>query len=44
MFIGFWVYGIQYLNVIELLSHTEVAKLEGVMFDLSYEIIKNIKD
>jgi hypothetical protein len=39
-----WLEPEQYLNVIELLSHTEVAKLEGVMFDLSYEIIKNIKD
>lgn len=38
-----WLEPEQYLNVIELLSHTEVAKLEGVMFDLSYEIIKNIK-
>lgn len=38
-----WLEPEQYLDIIELLSHTEVAKLEGIMFDLSYEIINNIK-
>ena len=38
-----WLEPEQYLSVIELLSDTEIAKLEGEMFDLSYEITRNIK-
>ena len=38
-----WLDEKQYFRIIELLGGTEVARLEGEMFDISYDIVKRIK-